>query len=108
LELKTLRLFERGKTRTDSDLVDLAKLYSELIGRGYIKEIEREVCFREHIEEPYVVTGAGVDRERYLAKRHAVATRKTRTEVADDYRNTVHLAYLGALTLHDWSCSGCA
>ena len=89
--------------------MDLAKLYSELRAGGYIRGTDSERYSYDRYKEPYVVTPAGVERERFLISKHSRASAKLLDEVTkDSKRVSVHLAVLGALTLHDTECTRCS
>ena len=86
--------------------IDLTKLYSELRARGYIRATDPYL--ENTIREPYLVTPAGVEWEKFLIRKHLQVSARLLKEISrDPASHSVHLAALGALTLHDIKCTSC-
>ncbi len=86
--------------------IDLTKLYSELRAYGYIRATYRYP--NGTIEDSYSVTPAGIDHEKFLLRKHSQVSARLLREMAKDPKsNSVHMAALGALTLHDFKCAKC-
>ena len=90
----------------------LTELYSELIARGYIRAADSRALplgrAYPSSDSPYLITHAGLDHERFLRTKHSLASRRVVEEVRKDPRsNDLHIAFLGALTIHDQGCPGC-